>query len=425
MTTPMIIALVIFVGMVIMIMSDKFAFGAPPLIACALLVLTGIAEPEAAFAGFVDKNVIMVAGFMVVMAGFQKTSLIAKIKSTLFNMANKGGKKSYILMMLVIMLGASFISGTAYYMMILSILATIPYSKNMPSGKIFMPLAFGTYNALVPFNMAMMAGIMASVLGSTGFEGANIPMLNLSIMAFIRSMVFLVWAIIAYRFLPDRPIGEMDEADKVTNEETGPQLPKWQESVVYVLMIITIVSMVMLNKFPGSTGYAVPGVVASVMFVLGIVNFKEVLGNIASPVIVMMASVIGVAGALANTGFTGMIGEMAAGLLGGMSPFVIVLAFAMLTSISATFTGASFGSLFVFAPIAVAACMSMGLNPTAVAVACTSAAWINWFMPIDGMPALVMGMGKYKLSEFWLFTLPLWILQMVTLAVTATIFFPL
>ena len=424
MTTEMIIALVIFVGMVIMIMSDKFAFGAPPLIACALLVLTGISAPEEAFAGFVDKNVIMVAGFMVVMAGFQKTSLIAKIKSTLYNMANKGGKKGYILMLLIVMLGASFIGGTGYYVMILSIISTIPYSKNMPSGKIFMPLAYGTYNSLIPFNMAMMAGIMASVLGSTGFEGANIPMLNLSIMTFIRSMIFLVWAIIAYRFLPDRPIGEAESTEETKKEEAGPSLSKWQESVVYVLMIVTIGCMVMLNSL-GDRGYAVPAVAASVMLVLGIINFKEVLGNIASPVIIMMASVIGVAGALANTGFTGMIGEMAAGLLGGMSPFVIVLAFAMLTSISATFTGASFGSLFVFAPIAVAACMSMGLNPTAVAVACTSAAWINWFMPIDGMPALVMGMGKYKLGEFWLFTIPLWILQMVTLAVTATNIFPL
>ena len=425
MTTEMIIALVIFVGMVIMIMSDKFAFGAPPLIACALLVLTGISEPEAAFAGFVDKNVIMVAGFMVVMAGFQKTSLIAKIKSTLFNMANKGGKKSYIMMLLIIMLGASVMSGTAYYVMILSIISTIPYNEKMPSGKIFMPLAFGTYNSLVPFNMATMTAISVGVLSSTGFEGANIPMLNLSVMVFVRSIAFLIWAIVAYRFLPDRPIGEMDEADKVTNKQAGPQLPKWKETTTYVLMIVTVVSMVLLKKFPGNTGYAVPAVVASVMFVLGILDFKEIRNNIASPVIIMMASVIGVAGALADTGFTGMVGEAAAGLLGGMSPFVIVLVFALLTSISATFTGASFGSLYVFAPIAISACMSMGLNPTAVAVSCTLAAWINWIMPIDGMPALVMGMGKYKLGEFWLFTIPLWIVQMLLLCATAVFFFPM
>lgn len=39
-----------------------------------------------------------------------------------------------------------------------------------------------------------------------------------------------------------------------------------------------------------------PGVIAAVLFVLGILNFKEVRNNIASPLILMMAGVIGVAG---------------------------------------------------------------------------------------------------------------------------------
>ena len=43
MTIQMIITLAIVIGMIVMIMSDKFAFGAPPLIACVLLVLTGCA----------------------------------------------------------------------------------------------------------------------------------------------------------------------------------------------------------------------------------------------------------------------------------------------------------------------------------------------------------------------------------------------
>ena len=62
MTIQMIITLAIVIGMIVMIMSDKFAFGAPPLIACVLLVLTGCATMSEAFAGFVDKNVIMIAG---------------------------------------------------------------------------------------------------------------------------------------------------------------------------------------------------------------------------------------------------------------------------------------------------------------------------------------------------------------------------
>ena len=162
MTIQMIITLAIVIGMIVMIMSDKFAFGAPPLIACVLLVLTGCATMSEAFAGFVDKNVIMIAGFMVVMAALEKTSLIDKVKATMFNMASKGGYRNYILLLIVVMLGASVMSGTGYYVLVLSLVSTIPYNKNLPISKIFMPLGYATYNPIVPVNMAFYVGLVAS-----------------------------------------------------------------------------------------------------------------------------------------------------------------------------------------------------------------------------------------------------------------------
>ena len=130
MTIQMIITLAIVIGMIVMIMSDKFAFGAPPIIACVLLVLTGCASMSEAFAGFVDKNVIMIAGFMVVMAALEKTSLIDKVKATMFNMASKGGYHNYILLLIVVMLGASVMSGTGY-VLVLGLVSTIPYNKEI------------------------------------------------------------------------------------------------------------------------------------------------------------------------------------------------------------------------------------------------------------------------------------------------------
>lgn len=168
MTIQMIITLAIVIGMIVMIMSDKFAFGAPPLIACVLLVLTGCATMSEAFAGFVDKNVIMIAGFMVVMAALEKTSLIDKVKATMFNMASKGGYRNYILLLIVVMLGASVMSGTGYYVLVLSLVSTIPYNKNLPISKIFMPLGYATYNPIVPVNMAFYVGLVASLLESSG-----------------------------------------------------------------------------------------------------------------------------------------------------------------------------------------------------------------------------------------------------------------
>jgi di/tricarboxylate transporter len=50
-------------------------------------------------------------------------------------------------------------------------------------------------------------------------------------------------------------------------------------------------------------------IATAVLGLIKVFDFKEIRNNLFSPLITMMASVIGVANALANTGFTAMVGE--------------------------------------------------------------------------------------------------------------------
>ncbi len=77
----------------------------------------------------------------------------------------------------------------------------------------------------------------------------------------------------------------------------------------------------------------------------------------------MMAGVIGVADALAGTGFTAMVGDAVAGVLGsGVSPFVFIVAFALLTSTCATFTGSNMGSVYILPPSPLPPVLALGLT---------------------------------------------------------------
>ena len=168
MTTQMIIALAITAFMVVLIMMDKLPFGAPPLLACLLLVVFGIADIKAAFAGFSNATVVMLAEFMAIIAALQKTSFIAAFKRTMFNMANKGGLKAYVLMILIVMLGCSLFGtgSTAYYVMVIGLLSTLPYSKKLPPSKVVMTAGFAANHPLIPFNTALQYGLVLAVLGS-------------------------------------------------------------------------------------------------------------------------------------------------------------------------------------------------------------------------------------------------------------------
>ena len=427
MTIQMILALAVLIIMIALIMFDVMPFGAPPILACILLVLTGLSTVPEAFAGFANSSVIMIATFMVVLAGVQKTRLMDKVKEALISLVNKGGYKSYALLVIVVMLGASLVGGgnTGYYVLILSLISTIPYTEKMPTSKLMMPLGFATNHPLLPFNVALYYGVVSSVLETAGYM-EQVSMVKFAMVNFVMAAAFLAWCLVSYKLLPDHPIAaaEEDANDKI-DKTKAVEMPAWKEKATVLLFIISVIGMMLLNTL-GNMAYAIPGMAAMVLLLIKVVDFKEFRENMFAPVILMMAGVIGVADALANSGFTAMIGEAIAGTLGtNVSPVLVVLLFSLLTSSCATFTGSNMGSVYIFAPIAIAACMSLGLNPTAAAAAVVVSGWQGGYMPIDGMPAMIMGMGKYKLPEFWKFSVPMYLIRIVALSAAEVIIFPM
>ena len=425
MTTQMIIALAITAFMVILIMTDKLPFGAPPILACLLLVLFGIADIKAAFAGFSNATIIMLAEFMAIIAALQKTSFIATFKKTMFNMANKGGFKAYVLMILIVMLGCSLFGtgSTAYYVLTIGLLSTLPYSKKLPPSKIIMTAGFAANHPLLPFNTALQYGIVLAVLNSAGVL-AEVSVPKFVVINLALSLGFLVNCLIQYKFLPDHPISAATEEAQAqgTAEST---LPKWKEQVTYIAFVAAVIGMI-LQSFIGDAGYAIPGLSVAVILVIGVMDFKEIRDSISAPIILMSAGVIGVADALGSTGLTALVGETVANMLGtSINPFLLIFAFCVLTSVLATMTGSTIGTVYVFAPLAIATCTSLGLDPTAAACAIVISGWCGHFLPIDGMPAMVMGVGNYKIMEFWKFTIPQYFIRLLALTAGSLLVFPM
>ena len=373
----MIIALAVTVLMIILIMVDKLPFGAPPLLALLLLVVFGVTDIKTAFGGFANPTIVMLASFMAIIAALQKTSFIVKFKQTMFNMASKGGFKAYVLLILIGMLGCSLFGtgSTAYYVLVIGLLSTLPYSKQLPPSRVLMPAGFAANHPLLPFNTALQYGIVIAVLESAGVA-ANVNLVKFSLVNLCLSIGFLVWCILASKI--------------------------------------------------GDAGYAITGLAVGIILISGVMDFNEIRNSISAPIILMSAGVIGIADALGNTGLTSLVGETVAKMLGtNVNPFVLIFAFCILTSVLATLTGSTIGTVYVFAPMAIATCVNLGLDPTAAAAAIVVSGWCGHFLPIDGMPAMIMGAGDYKITEFWKFTIPQYFIRLLALTVGAVLIFPM
>ena len=426
MTTQMIIALAITAFMVVLIMMDKLPFGAPPLLACLLLVIFGIADIKAAFGGFSNATIVMLAEFMAIIAALQKTSFIAAFKRTMFNIANKGGLKAYLLMILIVMLGCSLFGtgSTAYYVMVIGLLSTLPYSKKLPPSKVVMTAGFAANHPLIPFNTALQYGIVIAVLNSAGVM-AQVSVAKFAVVNFFLSVGFLLNCVIQYKFLPDHPISAASEDAAKVQEAAAVSLPKWKENVTYIVFVVAVIGM-LLQSTIGDAGYAIAGLSVAVILVTGVMDFKEIRDAISAPIILMSAGVIGVADALGSTGLTDLVGSTVANMLGtNVNPFVMIFVFCILTSVLATLTGSTIGTVYVFAPLAIATCTSLGLDPTAAACAIVISGWCGHFLPIDGMPAMVMGVGNYSSKEFCKFTSPQYFIRLLFLTAGALIVFPM
>nr|WP_286163929.1 SLC13 family permease [Bacillus sp. AFS088145] len=240
----------------------------------------------------------------------------------------------------------------------------------------------------------------------------------------------MVWSFVAYRLLPDHPITEASEYDEVDAKSKSEiaagvvAMPAWKEYSTITAFILSVIGMMLMNVL-GNAAYVIPGLAGAFLLIINVLDFKEVRDNMGAPVILKMAGVIGVADALANSGFTAMIGKAVAHSLGtDINPFVLIFIFALLTSTCSTFTVSNMGSVFIFAPVAISTSISLGLNPVAAAAAVVISGWNGGYMPIDGMPAMILGMGKYKLPQFWLFSVPMYLIRILAICLGAIIMFP-
>jgi di/tricarboxylate transporter len=475
----MVFALAITVLMIVLIMIDRLPFGVPPLIACLLMVVFNVVPINVAFSGFANATIIMLASFMAVIAALQKTDLVSGFKRMITRLGTKGGFRAYVLIVVFVMLGCSIFGtgSTAYYVLVIGLLSTLAYNKKLPPSKVLMPAGFAANHPMLPFNVALQYGIVVAVLEAAGVR-ENIDLVRFSIVNLVLSLGFLVWCLIAYRMLPDHPItddetgtaspsgvkepalagarttaaggsdGDGTHAGPATDPATpgphaaeanatslaassatatvaAPMLGRRKQLATYFCFVLAIAGMISYSTI-GDAGYAITGLAVAVLLITRVLDFSEIRDAISQPIIIMSAGVIGIAEALGATGLTKLVGKSVAGLLGGdVSPFLLVFAFCVLTSVLATLTGSTIGTVYVFAPLAIATCVSLGLNPAAAAVAIVISGWNGHFLPIDGLPAMVMGVGKYSLIQFWKFTIPMYFIRLLALTAGALLLFPM
>lgn len=123
-------------------LSGKISFPLIGISGVAILVLSGAVTLQAGFSGFVDKNVIMLAGMFAMAAQFSRTSFIEKLKSKL--LSGKASKNDTILMFTLLAFSAILAqftnSQSSIIMLMMSFLISIGRDSEVTMSRVLLPM---------------------------------------------------------------------------------------------------------------------------------------------------------------------------------------------------------------------------------------------------------------------------------------------
>ncbi|OYW44320.1 MAG: SLC13 family permease [Sphingomonadales bacterium 32-68-7] len=170
-------------------------------------------------------------------------------------------------------------------------------------------------------------------------------------------------------------------------------------AILAVAMVLTALGLV-------SVPIAFFGAAAATVMI-GALPLREAYAAVDWPILVMLAALIPVSGAIQQTGGTELIAEGLSQLASGLSPLGAV-ALILVAAMALTPFLNNAATVLVMAPIAAGFATQLGYRPDAFLMAVAVGAACDFLTPIGHQcNTLVMGPGGYRFGDYWRLGLPL------------------
>ncbi len=206
----------------------------------------------------------------------------------------------------------------------------------------------------------------------------------------------------------------------VLSEEALPP-PKLQKaSLAGSIMLLVLLSVIL-----GWVPIAIAAVVgASLMILCGCLTMEEAYRQIEWQAVFLIAGMLPLGNAMAQTGAASFLGDAVISLIGGYGPLAVMAGLFLVAALGSQVMPNPAVAVLL-APIALNTASRMGISPytlmMTVAVS-SSAAFLSPVGHADNM--LVMGPGGYKFSDYVKVGLPLTLIVLITVLLVMPLFWP-
>lgn len=427
MNIGLILTLIAFLFVAFSLLTGKI----PPSIACGLSVaflwVVGVLDMEEVFANFVSSNIIVMVGMMIVIAALLKTSILYHIAGLVRRSKGNSLRTLLWVAMLVPFILCQFIGGVTSMITVIPLLIGLAAEMGISPTLLVLPASVGAQTGLhaMPIGSAaatylMKNQIIANVGGSEtmGFWdlfASRIP-------GSIATLIFI--ALVGYKLLPKRELGEADMLEERPNLLKKSELPRWKEIAAYVIFFGSMILMI-LNQPLGLNNAMISTVAALLCGLLGLLDEKEMYRSVNWTLIFMMSFMLAISTAMANSGAGELLANALSGVFGlGSERLIVAIIFLVCAFLTQLMDNTALVN--IFSPIVVIACMQNGISCLPMMAAVDSSCLVSYCTPLASPSALMAyKLGGYSIKEMLKFSIPLILISAVVSIIWIPIYFSL
>jgi len=422
MMSPPIITLIFLLFAVIMFAWEKIPLSITAMTVAIGLTVTGVLDPEEAFAGFVDGNVLLFMAMFIVGAAFFDTGMAQKIGGVITRFA-KTERQLIIVVMVITGLMSGFLSNTGTAAVLIPVVIGIAAKSGFARSKLLLPLvlasAMGGNLSLIgaPGNMIAQSALQEIGMEFGFFEYAKVglPMLIIGIIYF---------GFIGYKLLPDRKDDLLDEDSVYSKKVDYSNVPKWKQYTALIVLVLTVLAMIFEDQI-GIKLYISAWIGALILVATRVISEKNAMKSIDMNTILLFVGSLALAKSMVNSGAGDLLANSIVGVLGeNPSPYLLLFVVFVLSAVMTNFMSNT-ATTALLVPIGLSIASVMGADPKAVLMATVIGGSCAYATPI-GMPAntMVYSLGGYKFRDYVKVGLPLIVISTIVGMILLPIFFP-
>ena len=420
----MYIVLGLLVFMIAMFFTHKVPYGVTTMTCCVMLALTGVFDISTAFSGLANKTTILIACMFTVAYAFGKTSLINKVRNSMERIKGKSGLGFIVFLFLVTIVLSQLMGRTAIVSIVALFLVSLDDKDEICASR----MIFAAFAVMAAWSLKFPVGLGATMSPTANayYEGIiSNPALMLLPgdfikVSFIPATALTIYALFAWKSIPRHAVNTSDVKEV---KETA-AISRRDEIIINIVFIGVLLGFIFGAKI-GSLMYVIPAAGVLVLLYTKTLTAKETVDSLTGDMVWMIAGVLVMSDAIGRSGVGDMIGNGLLVLLGDKPSGIFVLFVFAVTAIVMTTFMSNTGTAAVLTPIAASLSMVAGMDPRGIVLIINIASIMAIAFPSGSAEcALAFAIGQHEPGKLLKFTLPYLLIAVVTLVISATIFFP-